>query len=112
VLQGSKILVRNLPGTGLEGRTSAHSPPSGVWLGQAEPMPFAASARIVFGLPRPGEVRLTVYDAQGRWVRTLAEGNWAAGTHRINVSGLESGVYFFRLEAGSTSLTRRMVVTK
>jgi len=112
VLQGSKILVRNLPGTGLEGRTSAQSPPSGVWLGQAEPMPFAASARIAYGLPRTGEVRLTVYDAKGRWVRTLAEGSRAAGAHHISVSDLESGVYFYRLEAGSTSLTRRMVVTK
>ena len=112
VLQGSKILVRNLPGTGLEGRTTAQNPLRGLWLGQAEPIPFAASARIVFGLPRPGEVRLAVYDARGRWVRTLAEGNRAAGTHHINVSGLESGVYFYRLEAGKASLTRRMVVAK
>ncbi len=112
VLQSGKILVRDLPGTGLEGRTSALSPPSGVWLGQAEPTPFAASARIVYGIPRTGGVRLTVYDAQGRWVRTLAEGTIPPGTHRVSVSDLKSGVYFYRLEAGSTSLTRRMVVTK
>lgn len=112
VLQGSKILVRGLPGTGLEGRTSAQNPPSGVWLGQAEPTPFVASARIVYGLPQPGEVRLTVYDVRGRLVRTLAEGTLPPGTHRVSVSGLGSGVYFYRLEAGNTSLTRRMVVTK
>jgi len=112
VLQSGKILVRDLPGTGLEGRTSAHRPSIGVWLGQAEPTPFKVSTRIAYGLPRAGDVRLAVYDAQGRLVKTLAEGACSAGTHDISVSGLESGVYFYRLEAGSTSLTRRMVVTK
>jgi len=112
VLQGSKILVRGLPGTGLERRTSAQNPPSGVWLGQAEPTPFVASARIVYGLLQPGEVRLTVYDAMGRLVRTLAEGTLPPGTHRVSVSGLKSGIYFYCLETGGTSLTRRMVVMK
>jgi hypothetical protein len=53
-----------------------------------------------------------VYDPQGRLVKTLAEGTQPAGTHRINVSGLKSGVYFYRLEAGNTSLVKRMVVAK
>jgi hypothetical protein len=112
VLQSGKILVRDLPGTGLEGRTSAHRPSIGVWLGQAEPTPFKVSTRIAYGLPRAGDVRLAVYDAQGRLVKTLAEGACSAGTHDISVSGLESGIYFYRLEAGSTSHVKRMVVTK
>jgi hypothetical protein len=112
VLQASKILVRNLPGTGLEGRTSAHFPPSGVWLGQAEPTPFAASARLAYGLPRAGDVRLAVYDTQGRLVKTLVEGTRSAGIHHFSVSGLKSGIYFYCLETGGTSLKHRMVVTK
>jgi len=112
VLQGSKILVRGLPGTGLESRTSAHLPFSGVWLGRAEPTPFKVSTRIAYGLTRAGDIRLAVYDAQGRLVKPLAEGARSAGTHYISVSGLENGVYFYRLEAGSTSLIRRMVVAK
>ena len=81
-------------------------------LAQNRPNPFSLSTDISFSLPKAGQVRLAVYDGQGRLVKTLAEGTRAAGTHQVSVSGLESGVYFYRLEAGSTSLTRRMVVTK
>ncbi len=83
-----------------------------VVLSQNRPNPFKGSADISFSLPRSEEVRLAVYDAQGRLIKTLAQGPRAAGTHRISVSDLESGVYFYRLEAGKTSLTRRMVVAK
>jgi len=83
-----------------------------VSLAQNRPNPSRGSADITFNLPRAEEVRLAVYDAQGRLVRTLVEGNRSAGSHQVSVSGLESGVYFYRLETGKTSLTRRMVVTK
>jgi hypothetical protein len=79
---------------------------------QNRPNPSKGSAEIAFSLPRSEQVRLAVYDAQGRLVRTLAEGNRAAGTHQVRLSGLESGVYFYRLDAGGSSLTRRMVVAK
>jgi hypothetical protein len=45
-------------------------------------------------------------------VKTLAEGPLPPGTHRVSVSGLKSGVYFYRLEAGTTTLVKRMVVAK
>jgi len=112
VLQGSKVLVRDLPNTGLESRTSTELPPGRAWLSEAKPTPFKVSTRIAFGLPRAGDVRLAVYDAQGRLVKTLVEGARSAGTHRMTVSGLKSGVYFYRLEGGTTSLTKRMVVAK
>jgi hypothetical protein len=112
VLQSGKILVRNLPNTGLEKQGQEIRFPGGVWISPPEPMPFKSSARIRFSLPKPENVRLVVYDAQGRLVRSLEEGIREAGMHHINVSGLKSGVYFYRLEAGSTSLIRRMVVTK
>jgi len=81
-------------------------------LAQNRPNPTRGSTEIAFSLPNSEEVRLAVYDAQGRLVKTLAEGTRSAGKHQVSVSGLESGVYFYRLEAGRTSLTRRMVVAK
>lgn len=81
-------------------------------LAQNRPNPFKGTSEIQFSLPKSGEVRLALYDAQGRLVRILTEGTETAGTHSVTVSGLGSGVYFYRLEAGNTSLTRRMVVTK
>jgi len=81
-------------------------------LAQNRPNPTRGSTEIAFSLPKAENVRLAVYDAQGRLVRTLVEGNRSAGTHQVSVSGLESGVYFYRLETGKASHTRRMVVTK
>ena len=98
--------------TGAEGGLPGEPAGNGVVLAQNRPNPAKGSTEIAFSLPRSGEARLAVYDPQGRLVKTLAEGTQLAGTHRINVSGLKSGVYFYRLEAGRTSLTRRMVVAK
>jgi hypothetical protein len=81
-------------------------------LAQNRPNPSMGSAEITFSLPRTEEVHLAVYDAQGRLVKTLAEGTRSAGKHQVSVSGLGSGIYFYCLEAGKVSLTRRMVVAK
>jgi len=110
ILQGGWVPLSSF--TGVEGGLPPVPVADNVVLSQNRPNPFKGSADISFSLPKSEEVRLVVYDAQGRLVRTLAEGPRAAGTHRISVSDLESGVYFYRLEAGRTSLTRRMVVAK
>ncbi len=83
-----------------------------VSLAQNRPNPAKGSTEISFSLPKAENVRLAVYDAQGRLVKILAEGTRTAGKHQVSVSGLENGVYFYRLVAGRTSFTRRMVVTK
>jgi hypothetical protein len=98
--------------TGAEGGAPAEPVENGVVLAQNRPNPVRGSTEISFSLPKAENVRLSVYDAQGRLVRNLAEGTRTAGTHHVSVSGLESGVYFYRLEAGKASLTRRMVVAK
>ncbi len=97
---------------GIEAGETGKPKDEAVGLAQNRPNPAKGSTEIAFSLPKAEQVRLAVYDAQGRLVRTLVEGNRAAGTHQISVSGLESGVYFYRLEAGRNSLTRRMVVAK
>jgi len=98
--------------TGVEGGVPAEPVGNGVALAQNRPNPAKGNTEIAFSLPKAENVRLSIYDAQGRLVRTLVEGNRVAGTHHINISGLKSGVYFYHLEAGRTSLTRRMVVAK
>jgi len=98
--------------SGVEGGLPPVPVADDVELSQNRPNPFKGSTEIFFSLPKSEQVRLAIYDAQGRLVRTLVEGNRSAGTHQVSVSGLESGVYFYRLEAGRTSLTRRMVVAK
>ena len=72
-----------------------------------------------FGLPRAGHARLEVYDVAGRRVRTLVDGQVDAGWLAVRWDGrsdrgerVASGVYFCRLEAGGSSVSRKVVVLK
>jgi hypothetical protein len=59
-------------------------------------------------------VKLEVFDVLGRKVATLVNEAQSAGTHNItfNASGLSSGVYFYRLQAGNFSSTQKMILIK
>ena len=85
-----------------------------------EPNPFNPLTRIRYAVPRDGEnVRLTVYDVSGREIARLVDRAGKAGHHEAiwdgrNASGTEvsSGAYFYRLESGATTLTRKMLLLK
>lgn len=83
------------------------------------PNPFNPSTRIDFTLPAAGEVSLDVFDAAGRYVRSIERGIRPAGRHEASWDGLDdhgravpSGVYFARLKAGKTVLSRKMVLLR
>jgi hypothetical protein len=76
--------------------------PSGTFaLQPASPNPFRGATAIAYSLDAPAHVRLALYDALGRRVATLAEGERAAGGHTVALNGarLPAGVYVLRLEA-------------
>ncbi len=88
-------------------------------LSQNYPNPFNPSTRIGFALPVASHVRLEVINILGQRVVTLADREIEAGNHEIlwdgtNTRGkmVSSGVYFYRLEAGSFTETRKMVLLK
>lgn len=62
------------------------------------PNPVTANAQIVIRLPVAAQVRLTVYDAVGRLVASLADGPYEAGEHFINIDATDwpSGIYVVR----------------
>ncbi len=76
------------------------------------PNPFNPSTEIVYGLSAAAPVRLVVYDVLGREVAVLVAGVQEAGTHRVHwdATGLPSGVYFYRLTAGSSVQARMMTL--
>ncbi|MCK4304384.1 MAG: T9SS type A sorting domain-containing protein, partial [Candidatus Eisenbacteria sp.] len=83
------------------------------------PNPFAPDTQIRFDLPDLMKVRLSVYDTQGRLIRTLADGNLPAGTHTVAWDGRNSrgcmvgaGVYLYRLETGTDQLARKMTLLR
>lgn len=88
--------------------------PTELTLHQNHPNPFNPSTVVSFGLPEAGSIRLAVYDVLGREVAVLADGAFAAGWHqvRFDATGLATGMYLYRIQTGSTVITKRMVLLK
>ena len=111
------------------GESTTDAPPiSGYQLEQNYPNPFSPLGRGTFGNPstsiryslqQAGHVRLTIYDLHGQTISMpvdvfLSAGTYTLNWHAVDVQGrsLPSGVYFYRLEAGSNVVTRRMTLLR
>ncbi|MCK4408865.1 MAG: choice-of-anchor J domain-containing protein, partial [Candidatus Eisenbacteria sp.] len=88
-------------------------------LQQNHPNPFSPSTLISFSLLIGGEVELTVYNIQGRLIRTLIEGDQPAGEHEVAWDGTDeygidvaAGVYLYRLRVGELEETRKMILLR
>lgn len=82
---------------------------------QNYPNPFNPVTTIMFDLPKDELVTLTVYNLLGQEVASLAQNApYVAGRHQIEFSttGLSSGVYLYKLNAGSFRQVRKMILTK
>ena len=83
------------------------------------PNPFNPETTIRFTLEKVVRVTLSIYDVKGRRVTTLIDDLRSAGLHEARWDGTDaagssvsSGVYFYRMRAGKTNLSRRMVLLK
>ncbi|MBI5473842.1 MAG: T9SS type A sorting domain-containing protein [Ignavibacteriae bacterium] len=83
-------------------------------LSQNYPNPFNPSTEIRYQTSEVGNVTLKVFDVLGREVATLVNTEQEAGSHAatFDASGLSSGMYFYKLQAGAFSETRKMMVAK
>ncbi len=88
--------------------------PGSFILHQNYPNPFNPATSIRFDLTQASNVRLAVYDMLGREINVLVNQNLTAGTHNItfNASDLSSGIYFYKLEAGSFRDIKKMTLVK
>jgi uncharacterized delta-60 repeat protein len=88
--------------------------PARAMLNQNFPNPFNPSTTIMYNLRERTPVRLTVYDLLGREIATLVDERQEAGEHSVgfNASGLSSGIYLYRLRAGSYSECRKLIVLR
>jgi hypothetical protein len=88
-------------------------------LAQNMPNPFGKGTSIEYVVPEPALVSLQVFDVNGRLIRTLVNGAVERGSHRIQWDGrdsqgsvLSSGVYFYRLENGDKTITKKSVLLR
>jgi hypothetical protein len=77
------------------------------------PNPARTQTTVQFAVPGQQKVALKLYDVMGREVRTLARGPQEGRTEmQVGLSGLPSGIYFLRLQAGGTTKTQKMTVVR
>lgn len=113
------IYAQRVDANGFLVLTGAAAPRVPAELRQNYPNPFNPVTTIVFELSVSGNVSLRIYDTAGRLVRELVNERRSAGRHEEAWDGRDSsgrvvasGIYFYRLDAGSFARTRKMVLLR
>jgi len=81
---------------------------------QNYPNPFNPTTRISYSLLNSGKAQLSVYNTKGELVKTLVSGMQNDGRYSVTFDGVgfNSGLYFYKLEAGGMSMVKRMLMVK
>jgi pectate lyase len=93
--------------------------PESFQLAQNYPNPFNMSTKIRYYLNQPENVTVTVYNLEGRKVRTLVDGLRNQGSHLISWNGtaengaeISSGIYYYKMTVGAEQEVRKMILLK
>lgn len=88
--------------------------PENYYLYQNYPNPFNPETKIKFNIPQNNFVNLSVYDLLGQKVKVLVNENLSPGTYEFSFDGLNlpSGVYFYKLDVGNFTQTKKMTLIK
>jgi hypothetical protein len=93
--------------------------PASYNLAQNYPNPFNPTTQIQFAIPEAGNVTLKIYNSLGQLVKTLIDGNMSEGYHTVTWNStnnlgnkLSSGIYFYRITAGSFVQVNKMILMK
>ncbi len=78
------------------------------------PNPFNIATKIQYSLSEPSDITIEIYDLLGRIVKTLVDEEKQAGQHQAiwKAKHFSSGIYFYRIQAGDHSETKKMVLLK
>jgi hypothetical protein len=111
--------ISTLPGTTAVEEPIPVSPEVSSLLGQNRPNPFNPSTVIEYELKHEGNVRIRVFNAPGRLVRTLIEGNAEPGRYRTEWDGrddagraMPSGAYYYQLSTGELEESKPMILLR
>ncbi len=88
-------------------------------LRQNSPNPFRDGTAMAFSLPKPARTKIAVYNVAGRVIATVVDRQFPEGRHSIEWNGRDSagrrvpaGIYFYRIEAGDYTSTKKMIVLR
>ena len=101
----------NIVITGVNGNSSN---PTNFMLYNNYPNPFNPTTIIKYSIPEASFTSLIIYNELGKEVSTLVNETKSAGTYEVefNASNLSSGVYYYKLQAGSFTETKKMILAK
>jgi hypothetical protein len=111
---GRGIFTRLLSEMTTTAQSSSTQLPVAYKLHQNLPNPFNPSTTMKYEWTKASHVNLTVYDLLGREVSILVNERRDAGVHEVkfDAAGLASGVYFYRLQAGSYVDTKKLLLVR
>jgi len=113
-VEGQSLAAFFVTGTGILGVEQRIGIPKHYSLSQNYPNPFNPTTIIQYDVPIRSQAVLAVYDVLGRKVATLVDGEKLPGHYQItfDASSLSSGVYFYRLDAGTYHDTKKLLLLK
>jgi len=99
---------------GIEFNSDTPDAPATLSLGQNHPNPFNPLTSIRYSIPEGQNVTITIYNAKGQQVCNLINEYKEAGTYNVvwNATDYSSGIYFYKLEAGSASQIKKCLLIK
>jgi photosystem II stability/assembly factor-like uncharacterized protein len=108
---GRSVYAENLPPVGI---INYNEIPDGFSLSQNYPNPFNPKTKIKYSIAEDGYVKLMIYDIAGRIAVDLVNKHQNKGIYEMefDAANLSSGVYFYRIQSGKFSDTKRMVLVK
>jgi hypothetical protein len=111
VYQSETISYSELNVTGID---NSKTIPNEFILEQNYPNPFNPTTTIQFQVPNSSSINITVYNILGNEVATLLNEKKPAGSYKVDFSaaGLSSGIYFYKLQAGSFVEMKKMILMK
>jgi hypothetical protein len=112
-VDGIRVMTTWNIATSVEEKSSDHLPTS-IALSQNYPNPFNPSTNFTYQIAKEGFVSLKVYDVLGQEAATLVNDYRPAGTYRAtwNAAGFNSGIYFCRMQTGSFSESKKLLLIK
>jgi photosystem II stability/assembly factor-like uncharacterized protein len=114
VVGDSGVILKTTNGGLSDVNFESFNTPKKFELYQNYPNPFNPSTVISYSIPNDNFITLRVFDALGREIKTLVNGYQRTGKHSVTfkAENLPSGVYFYRLEAGNFSKTKKLVLLR